>query len=149
MAMQFTSTTTAGRPDARHEDAWDLRVERGPEWLFVRLEPASRGTAAVPDGELADGIWATLQEHRARRLVLELDGVRSLDDRLAGLIAELGGRLREDGGMLRICGLSGPHAARLKGRDGADDVAVFASRHEAIGARARGVEFAPDRRAAS
>ena len=51
---------------------WDLEVERGPDWLFVRL-----GSYPVADSDmpsLAGEIWSILDRCFVYRLVLQLDG---------------------------------------------------------------------------
>ena len=134
-----SATNQSFHPATRRPAAgWVTRVERGPDWLFVRLETASGDAAGMPDGALAAGIWRLLEEHRARRLVLELDDVRAVDDRLVDVIADLGGRLGRDGGLLRVCGLSEENLARLRSAGPTREVAHFASRSEALGTRRGG-----------
>ncbi len=106
-----------------------LGVERGPDWLFVRLEPAGGGQRA----NLADSVWETIQEHGASRVVLELDRVECVDESLRGAIAELGSRLRDAGGLIRICGLSEPELVWLRSLPAAAAVPHFGSRAEAVG----------------
>ena len=50
-----------------------IRVERGPDWLFVGL-----GSDAVERGDLADGVCRLVQESMAHRIVLELDRVQAV-----------------------------------------------------------------------
>lgn len=133
-----TSTPTTTDTAARPASGWTTRVERGPDWLFVRLEAAAGDAAGLPDGALAGGIWRLLEEHRTRRLVLELDDVRAIDDRLVDVIADLGGRLGRDGGLLRVCGLSEANVARLRSAGPTTQVAHYASRSEALGTRRGG-----------
>ena len=148
-AASFSSRVSRGRFGEADRGGWGLRVERGPDWLFVRLEAATPETVPAARADLAESIWAMLQEHRAHRLVLELDGVEAVADRLVDVITKLGGRLREDGGLLRVCGLSQPNASRLRSCRGIEDVPLFDSRSDAIGARARGLDIAADGRSGS
>lgn len=141
-AAAFSSRVSRGRLGDVDPVGWGMRVERGPDWLFVRLEAATPETVPAARADLAESIWAMLQEYRAHRLVLELDGVEAVDDRLVDVITKLGGRLREDGGLLRVCGLSQPNATRLRSCRGVADVPLFGSRSDAIGARARGLDIA-------
>ncbi len=55
-----------------------------------------------------------IREHRAHRVVLELDRVCSIDDSLIGAIADVGTRVRDDGGLIRVCGLSETNLSRLQ-----------------------------------
>lgn len=141
--MARAATESATHPPIRPAglqpaSGWITRVERGPDWLFVRLESAAGDAAGMPGGGLAAGIWRLLEEHRARRLVLELDDVRAIDDRLVDVIGELDGRLGRDGGLLRVCGLSAENLARLRSAGPTREVAHFASRSEALGTRRSG-----------
>lgn len=112
---------------------WNMRIERGPDWLFVRLEsPAT--TASTPAEELAEGIWQALRESHVHRVLLELDEVGPLDDALIDSIALLGRRIRAQGGLIRLCGLSQPDVRTLKARGSAPDIPHFGSRAEAVGA---------------
>lgn len=111
-----------------------LGIERGPDWLFVRVTDGDRGP------RLADTIWETIREHHASRVVLELDRVGHVDESLGDAIADIGTRVRDAGGLIRICGLSAPQLSRLR-RDGtAAAVPHFACRSEAVGPRSFGIE---------
>jgi anti-anti-sigma factor len=82
----------------------ELDVERGPDWLLVRVASLD---AADPDGPpLAEQVWSLLQQHFTYRLVLELDQVRLLTSRLIGQLVHLHRRIDEHGGVMRLCGLS-------------------------------------------
>jgi len=109
---------------------WKFGIERGPDWLFVRLE-AAPGNAASP--ELAESIWTLLRENLTHRVVLELEDAGEVDDRLATAIGMLGDRVRRDGGLIRVCGLSEVDASRLRAFPGAGGVPHFSSRAAAVG----------------
>jgi anti-anti-sigma factor len=82
---------------------WDLELERGPDWLFVRPRPAD----VAGDGlDLAEQIWSLIEQSFAHRLVLELDGIDRLNSELIGQLICLQKRVHSHDGMLRICGLS-------------------------------------------
>jgi hypothetical protein len=128
------STTTAPSLPARAD--WGLTAERGPDWLFVRLEaaaPAPRASAG-----LTESIWDMIREHHANRVVLELDGVDRLDASLWESITEIGARMRDSGGLVRVCGFS---PADRKGQAAVTTVSAeagvpcFASRSAAVGTR--------------
>jgi len=55
-------------------EGWELDVDRGPDWLFVR--PRNVGPQATDTPPLAEQIWSLLQQHFTDRLVLELDQVQ-------------------------------------------------------------------------
>jgi anti-anti-sigma regulatory factor len=81
---------------------WSLDVERGPDWLFIRLHPPD--DAALPSAPLADTIWQQLQQHFTYRLVLEMDQVSMLPSWLVGQLVLLRKRIDQHGGLLRLCG---------------------------------------------
>lgn len=116
---------------------WATRVERGPDWLFVRLEAAGDGpTLAEP--ELADALWGMLRANQTHRVVLELDSVESLDDGLIDAIVKLGARVQEEGGLIRVCGLREPNLAKLRACRRAEGIPHFESVPEAVGSRRPG-----------
>jgi anti-anti-sigma factor len=84
----------------------ELDVERGPDWLLVRIANLDESEADAP--QLAERLWRLLQQHFTYRLVLELDQIRLLTSRLIAQLVQLHGRIEEHSGVLRVCGLS-PH----------------------------------------
>ena len=86
---------------------WELEIERGPNWLFVRPHDAESNAAADPDDiqPLGEVVWALLEQNFAHRLVLELDLIKRLDERLIHELIWLEKRIHADGGLMRICGL--------------------------------------------
>lgn len=110
-----------------------MRIERGPDWLFVRLEGDVRRSPATMEPALADGIWKALQENHTHRVLLELDQVDTIDDDLIATITSLASRIRSAGGLMRLCGLSEVDLRTLRAR-GAVNVAHFDSRAAAVGA---------------
>lgn len=115
-----------------HEPA--IEVERGPDWLFVRVA----GGAVAGQGELTRSVWETIREHGASRVVLELDHVDTIDEALGGAIGEIGTRVRDAGGLIRICGLSEPKLSRLRSVAAAASVPHFDTRSDAVGCRGAG-----------
>ncbi|MEM9352786.1 MAG: STAS domain-containing protein [Planctomycetota bacterium] len=77
------------------------RIDRGPDWLFVRID-ASEETI---DG-LADRLWSLLDQHFIYRLVLEMDEVDFLPSRMMGQLIMLQKRVMQHDGALRLCGVS-------------------------------------------
>jgi anti-sigma B factor antagonist len=97
---------------------WRLNVERGPDWIFVRLQPAIDGD--IDEASLAEKIWALLEQNFTYRLVLELDCVQLLQSYMIAQMVLLSKRIHSHGGMLRLCGLSPVnqqvlHVCRLEG----------------------------------
>ncbi len=131
MATSGTAAVAVGRT-VGHGQSWDLAAERGPDWLFVRLESGASEASHIPD--LAEAIWDMIREHNANRVVLELDRIDSIDEPLIGAIAEIGTRIRREGGLIRACGLSQPNVERL-GKTAAGGVPHFDTRSEAVGTR--------------
>lgn len=88
---------------------WEMDVERGPDCLVVRLgkadlEPEEGG---LEEGvALAEQLWNLLQQHFVCRLVLEMDQVPFLSSHLIGQLVLLHKRLYNEGGFLRLCGIS-------------------------------------------
>jgi anti-anti-sigma factor len=85
-------------------ERWKLDVERGPDWLIVRVTPPEDPFDQPP--ELAQTCWDLCQQHFTYRLVLELDGLQVLSSQLIGQLIMLQKRISQHGGTLRMCGLS-------------------------------------------
>jgi hypothetical protein len=85
-------------------DGLELSVDRGPNWLFVKLRPKDAKRKSVP--HLAEKLWSIASRHFIYRLVLELDELDELPESWTDEFVELQSRLAECGGALRICGMS-------------------------------------------
>jgi anti-anti-sigma factor len=83
---------------------WELDVDRGPDWLFVRPHSLPRDAAEMPP--LAEQIWSLLEQNFTHRLVLELDRISYLQSYLVGQLVWLHKRIHTHGGLMRICGMS-------------------------------------------
>lgn len=83
---------------------WELDVNRGPDWLLVKIKSLKAEANQVPP--LADCLWELLHRHFTYRLVLELDQVNVLTSHLIGQLVQLYRRIREHDGVMRLCGLS-------------------------------------------
>jgi len=86
------------------DSSCELEVERGPDWLLVRV--GNLNPAKADESPLAEQIWLLLQQHFTYRLVLELDQLRLLTRHLIEQLVELHRRIEEHGGVMRLCGLS-------------------------------------------
>ena len=85
-------------------NGWSLDVARGPDWLFVHLNPADEQWTDTTG--LADALWGLLEQQFARRLVLELQDLPTLSSSLLGELVRLHNRIDRRGGLMRLCGLS-------------------------------------------
>src|SRR5687768_7188916 len=82
---------------------WNISVERGPDWLFIKLEAVPGAMADYSN--LAEQVWQVVQQHFIYRVVLELEGLSLLPSSLIGQLVMLHKRLHTQGGVLRLCGL--------------------------------------------
>ena len=104
-------------------------VERGPDWLLVKLAgPADDAEWAG----LADTLSSLSSQHFTYRFVLDCDELTLIDSALIGQLLVVERRMRQQGGLLRLCGLSAAsqqalHQCRLDGR-----LPHFANRTQAI-----------------
>ena len=85
-------------------DGLELNVDRGPNWLFVKLRAKNSPLVEVP--QIADKLWSISSRHFIYRLVLELDSLEEMPSGMMGQLVLLQSRLSQCGGALRICGLS-------------------------------------------
>ncbi len=89
---------------AEVSNGWSFDVERGPDWLFVKLHGPQNG-----DGEgvpLAEMIWDLMQQQFARRLVLEMEDLNILRSYVIGQLVQLHKRVYTHDGLMRLVGLS-------------------------------------------
>lgn len=82
---------------------WGLDVDRGPDWIFVRVHPRD-GHDDAPG--LAESVWTVLEQHFIYRVVLELNEIALLHSSIIGQLVLLSKRVHSHGGLLRLCGLS-------------------------------------------
>lgn len=117
-------------------EAWISRVERGPDWLFVRLrtpdQPSATGCA------VAEPVWRAMQDHVLRRVVLELDEVSLLRSELIRELILLLKRVELNGGLLRLAGMSDHHQQVLELCRLADRFPRYPDRHAAVMATTSG-----------
>ncbi|MFM7184718.1 MAG: STAS domain-containing protein [Planctomycetota bacterium] len=131
-AQAQSEGSSTGRRAAAARPGWDVAVERGPDWLFLRLES---GTGGAGDGSLSDRLLGTIRANRAHRVVLELDRVESMDAALLDAIATVGTHVRGDGGLVRVCGLSEGNLRQLQTSAAGKELPHFESRSAAVGPR--------------
>ena len=115
-------------------EGWSLDIERGPDWLFVRVRCEPPHIWDIPP--LADMVWSLMSQHLAHRLVLECDELSIMPSELLGQLVLLQKRIVTHGGQMRITGLCPTvrEAFRIARLDRC--LPVFADRTEAVmGAR--------------
>jgi len=83
---------------------WTFEMERGPDWLFIRLVPPSG--AEGTEVELAEVIWDRMQQQFTHRIVLEMDQIALMRSWLIGQLVMLHKRVVANGGLLRLAGLN-------------------------------------------
>jgi len=83
---------------------WELEVDRGPDWLFIR--PRCAAHAPHDALEFSEQVWTLVEQSFTHRLVLELNDIELLTSHLIGQLVFLQKRLHSHDGILRICGLS-------------------------------------------
>ena len=91
---------------------WELDVERGPNWLLVKVGEPRGDPSEMPP--LSDTLRALLEEHLTYRLVLELDDIQQLSSELIGQLIVLDKWIRARQGLMRLCGLSPHNGAILR-----------------------------------
>ncbi len=91
---------------------WSADVDRGPNWLFLRLHGPHGGPAETD--VLADEVCHLLRQHMAERLVLEMNDVPLLPSTLIGQLVKLQKRLQTQGGLMRLSGMSDDNQSVLR-----------------------------------
>jgi anti-anti-sigma factor len=108
----------------------DLDVERGPDWLLVRVRKLDADRSGCPP--VAEQIWHLMQQHFAHRLVLELDQVPVLCSKMISELIRLYRLIAEHDGVMRLCGLS-PHNRDVLHQCRLDDrLPPYEDRQEAV-----------------
>jgi len=92
-------------------EGFRLSVDRGPNWLFIKLRPNRRFAADI--AQVADELWSIASRHFTYRLVLELEELSQLPAELVDELVILQERLLQCSGSLRVCGLSAECAQKL------------------------------------
>ena len=111
-------------------DGLKMEVERGPNWLFVKLRSHGAPLDNVP--QIADKLWSIASRHFVYRLVLELDELETMPSDLMEQLVVLQERLAQCDGALRICGLSPECEETLHDRQVDTALTNHPSRTEAV-----------------
>ena len=109
---------------------WQLDVDRGPDWLFVKVRVPEdfRGE----DPPLAELVWDQLCQHFVYRLALELDDVPLMHSFLLGQLVLLQKKILEHDGVMRICGLSAMNRRVLEMHGLGHELPNYFDRNEAV-----------------
>lgn len=83
---------------------WTMHVDRGPDWLFVRVVGSSEGGS--PSLPLAERVWDMMDQHFISRVVIEMDEVPVMHSQLIGELVRLQKRVHTRGGLLRLSGVN-------------------------------------------
>ena len=108
---------------------WELDVERGPDWLLVKVRSLD---ASSTEPALSDSIWGLLEQHFTYRVVLELDQVRVLNSHLIGQLVRLYKLIRQRDGVMRLCGLTPHNLQVLQTCRLEDHLVPYRDREEAV-----------------
>jgi anti-anti-sigma factor len=109
---------------------WSLDIDRGPDWLFIKLRPPREGDySEIP---LAEMIWEKLEQSFCHRVVIELDDVPLLRSWLVGQLVRLHKRIAAHDGMMRLSGLSPANQEVLRACRLSERLPSYANRTEAI-----------------
>lgn len=131
MAIKVPKQKPNARPPHQAITGLSCSIDRGPNWLFARVDPAK-----LPDDSLSaaaewcDELWAICDRHFTYRLVVEIDALDELPRAMDSELTRLGERLGERGGALRLCGVSDDCQRRLHASHSA--LASHRTRRDAI-----------------
>jgi hypothetical protein len=109
---------------------WNLNVERGPNWLFVKATCGDVGYLRL--SSLAEQLRWLLEQHFTNRLVLELDQIDLPLSDLNRQLELLDEWVRAHNGLVRLCGLSPDCATVLQGCGLGDQFPVYRNRRDAV-----------------
>ncbi len=111
-------------------EGFKLVVDRGPNWLFVKLQPQRHFAQDIV--QIADELWSIASRHFTYRVVLELEELRQMPADLVDQLVILQERLAQCDGSLRVCGLSEECARKLSGTHVEATLSNYATRQEAV-----------------
>jgi len=108
----------------------ELEIERGPNWLFVRVHTCHSCSPTCPS--LASRISEALDQQLVNRVVLELGDAAISCEQLIEELTVLHNWVQHRHGVLRVCGLSGRTSYRLHRSPLAQHFPVYHDREEAV-----------------
>lgn len=109
---------------------WILPLDRGPDWLFVKLTPPP--TEIALQDQFAESVWQAMECHFVYRVILEMDGLPTLPSYLIGQLVLLQKRVCTHGGLLRLVGLSDANERVLHMSRLGDRFPTFGNRSDAV-----------------
>jgi anti-anti-sigma factor len=109
---------------------WTMDLDRGPDWLFVRLRPPRRGD--THEVGIAEAIWELMDQSFTHRLVLEMEEIWLLRSWMIGELVKLHKRVAASGGLLRLCGLNDDNQEVLRLCRLDDRFPQYGSRSDAV-----------------
>ena len=122
------------------KSGFTLDVNRGPNWLFLRLEPGVNQESS----ELAKDLWSVVSKHFTYRVVLEFDeSFDALSPELVKQLDQFRQQLEEHDGALRVCGLSTKCAERLSKQYTESRTKSRLSTHSSVAGAVFGEEHSP------
>lgn len=110
---------------------FEVSLERGPDWLFVRLVPSADGRARHAI-DLGASLREIARDHGTSRVVVELDALDSVDEDLLEGLAMLGRILERESGVLRVCGVKAGNGPGHASCGSLGHLPHFSCRHEAV-----------------
>lgn len=109
---------------------WQLGVERGPNWLFVKVLGGVVEVSGLPP--LASRLRSLLEQNLTNRMVLELGQAVIPCGYLVRQLKRLDRWIGDRHGVLRLCGLGPRYADRLRRRGLSDRFVFYRDRREAV-----------------
>jgi hypothetical protein len=109
---------------------WELKVERGPDWLLVKVSNPDPESLETPP--LADQLWLLMERHFVYRMVLDLEEIGVLHGRLLGQLLLLQKRSHQHDGMLRLIGISSDNRQVIDACGLGDQLPVYPCQEDAI-----------------
>lgn len=109
---------------------WALGVERGPNWLFVKVLGGLVDVSHLPP--LGSRLRTLLEQNLINRMVLELEQAIIPCSYLVRQLTLLDRWVAEYHGLLRLCGLRTRYAERLRRRGLSDRFVFYHDRREAV-----------------
>ena len=109
---------------------WKTELDRGPDWLFVRLY-GPNGEEADATG-MAESLCMMMQQELKGRLLLELEHLYDMPQDFVDELVLLRAELERQGGVLRLCGMAIEHEAVLQQNDPTLHHTHYRDREEAI-----------------
>ena len=108
----------------------NLDIERGPNWLFVRVKKCHPDDPEATS--LAERVSSALEQHFIYRVVLELDEAALPCDHLIGELRVLDQWIQDHHGVLRLCGLPPQYIRRFHRAHLTTEFPLYHDREEAV-----------------